>query len=73
MDSPDKKTGVLKEKVIPHEAEVGCHRVKIFPAGKRRGLDDEAGEISGFPNVWVDRFRQLHEIAALERGLWSHI
>jgi hypothetical protein len=59
--------------MIPHEAEVGRHCAKTFPSGKGRDLDNEAGEISGFFNVWVDRFRELHKVALLERGLWSHV
>src|ERR1035437_1207096 len=59
--------------VISHEAEVGRHCAQAFPSGKRWGLDDKSRELSGFSNVWVDRFRKLHKVALLKCGLWSQI
>jgi len=59
--------------MIPHEAGVGRHCAKAFPPGKRGDLDDEACEISGFQNVRVHDFRELHKVLLLERGPWSHI
>ena len=54
--------------MIFHEAEVGRHRSKTFPAGKRMGLDDEAGEPTCFFNLGVDRSCELNKVALLERG-----
>ena len=59
--------------MISHEAEVGRHCSETLPPGKRRGLDDDAGEISRLLNVWVDCFRELGKIALLEGFLEPHI
>lgn len=61
------KANFLDEFVmISHEAKMRRHRSKIFPSGKCGRLDDEAGEISGFFNVWINRFRKLHKVVFFE-------
>jgi hypothetical protein len=42
--------------VIAHEAQVRRHRADAVPAGKRRDLDDDAGELARLLDVRIDRF-----------------
>ena len=59
--------------MISHKAEVRHHRTKIFPSGKCWCLNNEASEITGFLNVWINRFCELDKIVFFQKRLWLHI
>ena len=59
--------------MISNEAKVGRHCPETFPSRKHRSLDDKTGEVSGFFNVRVDCFCELHKVVLPKRGLWSYI
>jgi len=59
--------------MISHKTKMARHCPQALPSWKGGDLDDETGEISGFFNVGVNRFRELHKVALFKPGLGSHI
>lgn len=58
--------------VISNKLEVADHRAKTLPARERWRIDDDACEIAGCLDLWIDRFREFDEVVFIESRLRAH-
>ena len=53
--------------MVSNKAKVADHRTKTVPPWKRWRIDDDAGQIAGCLDLWIDRFREFDEVVVSNR------